>query len=330
MNISKEKIVQYTSKFKDSNVLIIGDVMLDSYMFGKVNRISPEAPIPVVAIDNKEFRLGGAGNVALNIKSLGANPILCSVIGDDNYSNILFELLDDLNMSNEGIIKEQERKTTVKTRVISGAQHILRVDEEDTFNLKNKTTKTLISKINDILNKYDISNIIFEDYDKGVISKLLIDEVKKSAAEKNIIISVDPKKKNFKNYKGVNLFKPNFKEFCEGLKLDIDKNSDIEMLAKESIKFINDNNINTLLITLSEKGVFICNKDKWKHFPAEIRNISDVSGAGDTVISVASLLMSKGANIETIAVAANLAGGLVCEKTGVVPINIEELISEFD
>lgn len=329
MNVTKKRIEELINEINNTSVLIIGDVMLDSYMWGNVNRISPEAPIPIVAINNKEFRLGGAANVALNIKAMGAKPILCSVVGDDSYAEIFKNILTQQNLSNLGIIHEKIRKTTVKTRIISGGQHILRVDEEDTKQISNKSTNVLAKKIKELIIQKNVKLIIFEDYDKGVISAELIEMVKTFARTNNIVISVDPKKQNFNNYTGINLFKPNFKEFCEGLKIDINKRQ-IKKIAEEAHAFIINNKIDTLLITLSEQGVFICNKNGWKHFAAEIRDISDVSGAGDTVISVASLFYLAGADIKEIAMIANYAGGLVCEKPGVVPVDINDLLNEFD
>ncbi len=328
MNINKKRVKELADKFQSSNILIIGDVMLDSYMWGNVNRISPEAPIPIVSINDSEFRLGGAANVALNIKALGANPILCSVTGNDNYSIIFKELLSKENINDMGIITDADRKTTVKTRIISKGQHILRVDEENINPVSDEITNVLLSKITEIIKSKNIKIIIFEDYDKGVITDKLIQDVKKSAKENNIAVCVDPKKNNFNNYSEISLFKPNFKEFCEGLKIEIDKKQ-INKLADVTKQFIKDNRIDILLITLSELGIFICDKNNWHHLPVKVRDISDVSGAGDTVISIASLFLSVNASLEEIATISNIAGGVVCEKTGVVPIKLDELLDEF-
>lgn len=331
MKVSQERVANYLESFKNSNVLIVGDVMLDSYMWGSVDRISPEAPIPIVSVSKTEFRLGGAANVALNIKALGANPILCSVTGDDRYGQIFKDLLKKRNITDFGIIKDNERKTTVKTRVISKGQHLLRVDEESTVNISKKIEENLIARINEICNNNHIHNIIFEDYDKGLITNSFINKVKEIAKLNNIQISVDPKKRNFNNYTGIKLFKPNFKEFCEGVKIDINKDKNqINTLAEHAIKFAKQKDIDVVLITLSEQGVFICNQQEWYHIPAEIRDISDVSGAGDTVISIAALFLASNASLVEASIVSNIAGGLVCEKTGVVPVDVSELLREFE
>ncbi len=328
MNISKQQAEKYFNSFKDKNIMIIGDVMVDSYMWGKVNRISPEAPIPIVSITDRDFRLGGAANVALNINALGATAFLCSVIGCDEKGLVFEELLKKNNLSQDGIVKLADRKTTVKTRIISGGQHLLRVDEEVSYPLANEVNESILDRVKGLCVAKNIDVIIFEDYDKGVLSENLIKEIIDFAKNKGILITVDPKKKNYNSYQNVDLFKPNLKEFAEGEKADINaKNIDeIKSLAKD---FIAKNSIENLMITLSEQGVFIANSDEMLHFPAMIRAISDVSGAGDTVISVASLLMAAGAKIDEIAQISNLAGGLVCEKAGVVPVNVNDLLSEF-
>ncbi len=326
--IEKSTVEKYIKGFKDKKVLIVGDVMVDAYMWGKVNRISPEAPIPIVSVRERDYRLGGAANVALNVSALGAEAILCSVIGEDEKGEVFNNLLKKRNLSSEGIIQSNNRKTTVKTRVISSGQHLLRVDEEDSHPISDKSKDELFERIKSLVNKYHIEVIIIEDYDKGVLSANLISNITELGKSKKIYTTVDPKKNQFMDYKNVSLFKPNLKEFGEGLKADIDKNNidSIKSLAKE---FLIKQNIETLMITLSEKGIFIANKEQALHFPAHIRDISDVSGAGDTVISVASLLLAAGASLDEIAQISNTAGGLVCEKTGVVPITTSELLSDF-
>ncbi len=326
--IKRDIVDNYIKGFKNKKVLIVGDVMVDAYMWGNVNRISPEAPIPVVSIKERDYRLGGAANVALNVSALGAEVILCSVIGKDEQGKIFKELLSKRELTNKGIVESDIRKTTVKTRIISNGQHLLRVDEEEVGNINNNCENELFNKISNILIDSNIDVIIFEDYDKGVLSKNLISKICSLAKQKDIYTTVDPKKDNFNFYNGVSLFKPNLKEFSEGVKEYIAKD-DIKMLKKYAKEFIKQQNIDNLLITLSENGVFIANDTEMLHFGAEVRDISDVSGAGDTVISVASLLLASGASIDEIAQISNIAGGLVCEKTGVVPININELAEEF-
>lgn len=327
MSFTKENIIELFNRFNNLNVLIIGDVMIDSYYWGNVSRISPEAPVPVVAVNKKEYRLGGAANVALNIQALGGTPHLCSVIGDEIDADILINLLDKQNMSSDGIIRSKERITTVKTRVIGNKHQMIRVDSETDKNIDHLLTEQLFSKITEILNSKKIDVIIFEDYDKGVITPELIQKVVKLAEEKNIPTTVDPKKRNFLDYKNVTLFKPNLKELCEGLKIEIEKNniSEVEKGIDELEKILHSK---ISFITLSENGVFIKDNQSKHHIKAHIRDIADVSGAGDTVISVAAMTLACEQPIEVVAELSNLAGGLVCEKVGVVPIQKEDLLKE--
>lgn len=325
--VNKTELEKTFDSFSNYNVLIIGDVMVDAYVWGKVDRISPEAPVPIVSCVNRESRLGGAANVALNIKSMGANPILCSVIGNDEKGEEFLNLLADIQDEQSGIVVSHHRRTTVKTRFISDNQHIIRVDEEDTHELADEIEAEFIHHIKNLIGKHEIHAVIFEDYDKGVITKKLIDEITKFANNNNIPILVDPKKRHYSDYKNVALFKPNFKEFVEGSNLNLEKGN-IEGLFSEAKKFQNKMNINKLLITLSELGVFISNDDTFEHIPAVVREIADVSGAGDTVISVATLCVAAGLNAKEIAAISNLAGGIVCEIPVVVPIEKEQLLKE--
>jgi len=321
-------ILEIFQSFNKLNVLIIGDVMVDAYLWGNVNRISPEAPVPIVAITKKENRLGGAANVALNIQSMGAKPILCSIIGDDDNSKLFFDLLKKQKLSTEGIIKSKKRITTVKSRVIGNNHQMLRVDEEIDSPVSKDETKKLTNYIIDkFINTKKVDVIIFEDYDKGCITPELIKAITAVAKKKNIPTVVDPKKKNFMAYTDVTMFKPNLKELKEGLKIDFDHYNNKE-LEKVVDLFIKKQNIETALVTLSEKGIYIHNKKTKALIPAHIRNISDVSGAGDTVISVAALCIALQLPFILTATLANLAGGLVCEKVGVVSIDKNQLLDE--
>jgi D-glycero-beta-D-manno-heptose-7-phosphate kinase len=306
--------------FASHKVLIIGDVMIDSYLWGKVDRISPEAPVPIITWTSQENRLGGAANVALNVQSLGATPILCSVIGSDDRSKIFYELLGKQRMSSIGIIEDNERMTTMKTRIISNDQQMLRVDRENDKPLSSFVEKQFAIHINKIMCEEKISAIIFEDYDKGSITPNIISSVVEKAQAMQIPVLVDPKKRNFLAYDNTTLFKPNFKELNEGLKIEASK-TNAESLFKAAQFLHKEKNIELLMITLSEAGVFISNGSEYKIIPAHIRSIADVSGAGDTVISVAALCLAAGMNPFTTAAVANMAGGLVCEKVGVVPID---------
>jgi rfaE bifunctional protein kinase chain/domain len=310
------------SDFRLKNVLIIGDVMVDEYLWGKVTRISPEAPVPIVSCRKREYRMGGAANVALNIKGLEAEPVLCSVIGDDEEGRTFIRLMKENGMDIRGISKSSGRRTTVKTRVIGDHQHLLRVDHENTDPLSESEESGLIRGINELITSREFQAIVFQDYDKGVITNTIIQDITQLAGEVNIPVLVDPKKRNFHQYKGVNLFKPNFKEFTEGLNLQISK-SDHEGIYTAASEMLSSNDIKDIMITLSEKGIFMCNGSGYSVIPAEERDVADVSGAGDTVIAVASLGYACGLDLKEIAALSNLAGGLVCEKAGVVPITHE-------
>jgi rfaE bifunctional protein kinase chain/domain len=326
-SIKKEHIREIFKSFNNLNVLIIGDVMIDSYLWGKVNRISPEAPVPIVAVTKKERRLGGAANVALNIQALGANPILCSVIGVDYEGQAFLDLLKTQKLSQKGILKCRDRITTVKTRVIGNNAQLLRVDEEVEDEIEPSETQQLLTLISYIINHDKIDVIIFEDYNKGLITPKLISKVVELAKSKGIPTCVDPKTKNFNTYKGVSLFKPNLKELREGIKMDV-SGDNINELQRAVSSFRVKQKAETILVTLAEKGVITNSRTIKEHITAHIRSIADVSGAGDTVISVAALCRALECNDIVTAALANLSGGLVCEQIGVVPVNKEQLLEE--
>lgn len=311
--------------FDNLKVLVIGDVMIDSYLWGKVDRISPEAPVPILNVQKREIRLGGAANVALNVQALGAVPVLCSIVGNDLDGKNFQQLLADTGLSSEGIILSDERITTIKHRIISGSHHMLRVDQETDKEISAREKASLIAKIITLLEGADV--VIFEDYDKGVLNEDVISIVIKKAKEKNIPTIVDPKKRNFLHYNGATLFKPNKKEMKEGLKIDADLN-DLKEIEK-SVELLKEKmSLDGVLITLSEQGVYIHDSNDKIHLPAHVRKISDVSGAGDTVVSTAALCLALGLPAKTLAALSNLAGGLVCEQVGVVPIEKKKLLEE--
>lgn len=301
--------------------------MIDAYIWGNVSRISPEAPVPIVSKTMHEQRLGGAGNVALNIQSLGANPILCSVIGNDYQASHFNQLLADNQLSAEGIIEDLSRVTTVKTRIISQNHHLLRVDEEVTTPLNASAEQKLIDRIVKILDNKKIDAIIFEDYDKGVITPMLIQTIVEVSNFKGIPTLVDPKKRNFDAYRSITFFKPNLKEFKEGIHFDFDKTNQ-SVIDELAHKYLHDSENTIIMITMAELGVYIGSLKEHYFIPAQIRNIADVSGAGDTVISVAAVCLAAGLPIENIARISNMAGGMVCEKPGVVPIVKDQLYAE--
>jgi rfaE bifunctional protein kinase chain/domain len=327
MTSRKNNLDSLFKSFNGMTALVIGDVMLDAYLWGQVDRISPEAPVPIVLVNKKENRLGGAANVAINLQALGATPILCSVIGGDLNGRHFIELMQQLGMTSDGLVQSADRPTTVKTRVIGNNHQMLRVDEEWLSDINASERKQLLGRISSLLDSHKVDVIIFEDYDKGVISKALIEQVVKWAKARHIPVTVDPKKRNFNHYKNVTLFKPNLKELREGMKLDLDKGR-MEELVNAVDKLAGDHALSNVLLTLSEKGVLIRSEKGSRHLPAHIRNIADVSGAGDTVISVASLCLAAGTSDRLLAALSNLAGGLVCERVGVVPVDKQELLAE--
>lgn len=316
------------NEFKEKRILVIGDAMLDAYILGKVTRVSPEAPVPVVALDKKENRIGGAGNVALNLKNLGASPIIATVVGTDSEGRILEDLFQKIGISTDGLVRSKLRRTTVKTRVISSKQQLLRIDSEDTHPLSPEHEKELFEKILNLI-KIGLDAIILEDYDKGVLNENNIQRIITEAKKYNIAVAADPKKDNFHHYAGLSLFKPNLKELKDGLNIDFSFKNERNAFetAVQSLRKTVTHEVS--LITLSENGVFICNDVKQAHIPAFKREIADVSGAGDTVIAVATLCYLSGATLDSIAQISNIAGGMVCEKPGVVSISIEELKNEI-
>ena len=328
--------INYDKLFKSFNtqkVMIIGDVMIDAYLWGKVDRISPEAPVPVVVVNKRENRLGGAANVALNVQALGATPVLCSVIGNDVKGIEFVNLLKDNNISDVGIIKSDKRPTTTKFRIFGNNAQMLRVDEEISQPLESDDNELFIKRVEEILSSQTINSVIIQDYDKGVISKELLDRIVSKLNEMNIPIAVDPKKRNFNLYKNVSLFKPNLKELREGLKLENDVITEGE-LAEVTNTLLDRQNIRIILTTLSEKGVYLtCNsRDRGRVnelIPAQIRSIADVSGAGDTVISTAAICLGLDLKAVDIAFISNMSGGLVCEQLGVVPVDKEVLLNEL-
>lgn len=311
--------------FNGLNVLIIGDVMLDSYIWGAVERISPEAPVPIVAVKKKDFRLGGAANVALNVASLGATPILCALIGNDEDGKKLIQRLDESNISKEGIVISNHRPTTVKTRIIASHQHVVRVDEESDKEVNMLEEEALLSRVKKLLPSCQV--VVFEDYDKGVLNASIIEKTVAMAKQYNIPTVVDPKKRNFLYYKGVTLFKPNLKELREGLKIDVDA-ANISSVDQAVSLLKSKLEADGVMLTLSEHGVYIDYQNEKVKLPAHARKISDVSGAGDTVVSIAALAIALNLAPKHVAGLANLGGGLVCQHVGVVSIDKVELFQE--
>ena len=318
MNLTK-----YFHDFKSKRILIVGDAIIDTYLWGEIHRMSPEAPVPVVdvAVNQNDSRLGGAANVALNLKELGAESILCTVIGNDNRGIIFEQLMQEQGLSLEGMLISNGRKTTTKTRVIADNKHQLRIDEEDTYPIKVENQfYNLIEKLT-----HNIDAIILQDYNKGVLTETIIEKIISLANSKNIPTVVDPKKQNFLSYKQCTLFKPNLKEIKEGLNTnpDINNFSEIEEVTSKLRNIIS---AKAILLTLSNKGIFLNTRSGSKIKESTTSNVIDVSGAGDTVVSVAAMCLACNIDFEELAILSNIAGGIVCEKVGVVPITNKELL----
>ena len=323
----QKKLDDILKSFRQKKILIVGDVMVDEYLWGDVTRISPEAPVPVVSCTRREYRMGGAANVTINVASMKAESVLCSVIGNDDAGKIFRQLLHARKMSDEGIIESPKRITSFKTRVIGNHQQLLRVDHEITSFLDTELETRLLQKVEELFNNVTFDAVIFQDYDKGILTKKIIEGVTSMASKRGIHTLVDPKKRSFLIYSNVTFFKPNHKELCEGLKHAISKD-DIKELMQAANLLHKKNEIQSVMVTLSEKGVFISDGKNCKIIPAIERDIADVSGAGDTVICIAALCLATGLDAFQTAELANLAGGIVCEKVGVVPITPELLLHE--
>lgn len=327
----------FFKKVETERILIIGDVMIDAYMWGSVTRISPEAPVPVVSVTERTQRLGGAANVALNVRAMGATPIICTVVGNDDYGREFQELLYNNEMDRRGIIVSDSRITTVKSRVIGNNAHLVRVDEEDTHPLSNVEEDELLARVTRIMKTMPIDAIILQDYDKGVITPRVIDEVTSQARRKKIPITVDPKHRNFAHFHDATLFKPNLKELREGLNIEIDDSSTESLrrdLAAACAKIHETQHNDIVLTTLSNRGMYACDfrngKVEETLVPAKVRSISDISGAGDTVISVITLALAANMSLPDAVRCANMAGGIVCEQVGVIPIDRERLKREME
>ena len=313
----KEKI----KLFRNKHILVIGDVMLDKYINGNVSRLSPEAPVPVVDVKNKFFHAGGAANVARNINGLGGKVTLIGLIGDDDHGEALKTILKQDNGISQELIQHNSINTTVKTRILGNNQQLIRLDEEK----KIKLNKIIINKILEKIKKNgnSIDGIIIQDYDKGLINDNLVSEIILYASKKDILIYVDPKINIFPSYFNVRLFKPNLIEFNNF----VGEYKNFEDVAN---RLIIENNYQILLVTKGSKGMSLFYEGKHVKIPINIRQVHDVSGAGDTVISTFALCDLINLPPDISAYIANIAAGKVCEKVGVVPITCKLLVNNIN
>ena len=313
--------------FTQLKVAVVGDVMLDTYWWGNVDRISPEAPVPVVAVTKKEQRIGGAGNVALNIASLGASVSMISVLGKDDDGEQLTALLQENNINAQYLVHSEQRITTNKIRIISRNQHMMRLDAEMADDMMVADEDRLLNAFENYIAAEKPAVVILEDYNKGVLTENVIKRIISLCSRHAVLTAVDPKRKNFFAYEGVDIFKPNLKEVKDGLNIireDVNINvlKDMHLQLQEKLKH------RISFITLSEKGVFYNHQNDAAIIPTHIRSVADVSGAGDTVIAVAALVFAATADAKLMAEMANIAGGLVCEEVGTVAISKQLLVDE--
>ena len=321
VDISNKRLNDLKKGFDGKRIAVIGDMMLDGYFWGDVKRISPEAPVPVLEVEDEFFRFGGAANVAYNILTLGGIPVPVGVIGNDSYGGIFSSLLKEKNIDAEGIIIDNDRPTTTKTRVIANNQHVVRIDKESKVYINHKIESKILSHLENIIDKLD--GIILQDYNKGVLTPSLIKEIISLANKKNILVTVDPKFDNFFEYKNVTVFKPNRIETETVLGIRIKDDKDISSAGKNLLHKLNSEYV---LLTLGEGGIAVFEKgDKERRMPTKARKVADVSGAGDTVISTLTIALAAGADIYEACFLANYAAGIVCGEVGIVPIEKEQL-----
>jgi rfaE bifunctional protein kinase chain/domain len=321
IKISEKRLLKLKKNFKGKRIAVIGDMMLDIYFWGDVKRISPEAPVPVLEVEEEFYRFGGAANCALNIAKLSGVPEPIGVIGYDNFGTVFNSLLTEQNISHHGIIEDDTRPTTAKTRVIADSQHVVRIDKESKDTIGKNIQTKIINYVNGLIKNLD--GIILQDYNKGVLSSSLIPQIIELANKNKILITVDPKYHNFYEYKNVTVFKPNRKEAEDILGMKIKTDADVSFAGNTLLKKLNAKNI---LLTLGEGGIAVFEKGKpEKRMATKARKVADVSGAGDTVISTLTMALAAGANIYEASYLANYAGGIVCEEVGIVPIEIDKL-----
>ena len=313
--------------FATTKIGVVGDIMLDTYWWGSVDRISPEAPVPIVSLQRKETRVGGAANVALNLRALGAPTTLFAVVGMDAEAKELNALLKAEGINTQYIHSSASRMTTNKVRIMGRNQQMMRLDHENTHDINEAESKALLDNFYAYVEKEQPALIILEDYNKGVLTPAIIEAIITYCNEKGIPTAVDPKQKNFLAYKNCTLFKPNLKEVKEGLKIEV-PTIDLAHMQQVHQALQGALHHSISFITLSEHGVFYAQENKQQLIPTHIRNIADVSGAGDTVIAVASLVYAYSKDMALAAEIANIAGGLVCELVGTAPIDKNVLATE--
>lgn len=325
IQILPERLDQILNNLQNKTVVVLGDIMIDEYLWGKVNRLSPEAPVPIVEIEDESLRFGGGANVAINLKTLGCKPIIIGIVGKDRMGDQFFELLEKFDLSSEGVMRIDDRPTTVKTRIIGDNQHIARVDREKVDYVDDSFLQNIMDEVGHILQNVDA--VILQDYNKGILHKDLIKYTIDLANKVDIVSTVDPKFVNFMEYKKATVFKPNVREASQALARVIETEDDVKAAGKTLLETLEVKNV---LLTLGSKGMalFEDNGD-YSHVHTKTRDVADVSGAGDTVISTMTATMVGGASVKEAASLANYAAGIVCQEVGIFPIEAEQLAREI-
>ncbi len=308
------------SEFKKKKILIIGDLILDRYIWGKVNRISPEAPVPIVEVTDENFLLGGASNVANNIVALGGRATIVGVAGNDRAGGILMKMLEERGIQCGGVFWGSARPTTIKTRVIAHNQQVVRFDRENKDKVDGKVLKGLLEYIRSAIPNHDA--VIISDYKKGVVSYNLVREVLKHSKPENIFVSVDPKVSHFYCYKNVSLITPNVMEASVASGIEIKDEKSLVNAGRALCKKIS---CDAILITRGEYGMSLFEKDKVVHIPTVAKNVYDVTGAGDTVIATFTIAYAAGASMKEAAVISNHAAGIVVGEVGTAVAKIDQL-----
>jgi len=322
VSFTEERLNQIFKAMKTRKIAVIGDLMVDKYIWGDVIRISPEAPVPVVEVTDESERLGGAANVGLNLVGLGGKSVLIGVCGDDSQAAQMKDIVTRNGMDAGGIVTDKTRRTTVKTRVIAQQQHVVRIDQEHRHHISKAVEKQILDYLS--LHIDELDGIILEDYNKGVLTLGLIKDVISLANQHRKLITVDPKKNHFFDYQNVTLFKPNLKETSEGLNRKLHTDEEVIEAGTELLKKLNAEYV---LITRSEKGMSLFKKDgSHHHVPTQALHVADVSGAGDTVIATLTLALAASASIEEASALANLAGGFVVGEVGILPAKPEQVL----
>lgn len=316
--------------FEHLHALVVGDIILDHYLIGKVERISPEAPVPVVLHEEERYRLGGAANVALNMAALGATPHLVAVVGQDEGGARLVDLLEQEGIVHNTLVKEEQRVTTQKTRILARQQQLVRYDIEHTHPIQPETAAAILTQVKATLEQYPIQVLVLQDYNKGLLTPQLIADLIKLAKAHGVTTLADPKKANFLSYKGIDWFKPNLREVNEALETDLDERHlialDLQLVGNEIRSILQSQ---YTLITLGAQGIFVTADQYTGWARTRSRTVADVCGAGDTVISVVALCAGAQIDLRTTLRLANLAGGQVCERVGVVPVDRQQLWEEY-